>query len=58
MSRETNGQFRERITPKGMRRTNKDVLRAACVRDIVAMALNGDLSDSMHGFARPSASAR
>ena len=32
----------------GMRRTSKDLLRAAGVRDIVAMAINNHLDDRMH----------
>lgn len=48
MKKETNGTFRKLITPKGMRRTNKDILRAAGVRDIVAMALNSHLTPDMH----------
>lgn len=48
MKKETDGKFQKLITPKGMRRTSKDLLRAAGVRDIVAMALNSHLSDSMH----------
>jgi len=39
MKKATNGKFQKRITPMGMRRTNKDLLRAAGVRDIVAMAI-------------------
>jgi|HubBroStandDraft_1064217.scaffolds.fasta_scaffold126134_2 hypothetical protein len=48
MKSETNGKFTKRISPKGMRRTSKDLLRAAGVRDLVAMALNSHLSESMH----------
>lgn len=48
MTNETNGKFRKLITPKGMRRTSKDLLRAAGVRDIVAMALNSHLTEGMH----------
>ena len=48
MKQETNDKFRKRITSKGMRRTNKDILRAAGVRDIVAMALNSHLTEGMH----------
>jgi hypothetical protein len=48
MKKATNGAFRKRITPKGMRRTSKDLLRAAGVRDIVAMALNSHLTEGMH----------
>ena len=48
MKMESGGKFRKVITPKGMRRTSKDLLRAAGVRDLVAMALNSHLSESMH----------
>jgi hypothetical protein len=48
MKTETSGKFTKVITPKGMRRTNKDILRAAGVRDIVAMALNSHLTEGMH----------
>lgn len=48
MKKETNGKFTKRITPKGMRRTNKDLLRAAGINDIVAMAVNSHLSKDMH----------
>ena len=48
MKKETHGAFRKRITPMGMRRTNKDALRAAGVRDLVAMALNSHLTEGMH----------
>jgi hypothetical protein len=41
-------EFSRRIAPKGMRRTSKDLLRAAGVRDIVAMALNSHLDEGMH----------
>jgi hypothetical protein len=47
MKKETNGKFTKMISPKGMRRTSKDLLRAAGVRDLVAMALNSHLSDAI-----------
>jgi integrase len=48
MKTATNGKFTKRVTPKGMRRTSKDLLRAAGVRDIVAMAINSHLDEGMH----------
>jgi integrase len=48
MKKATNGKFQKRITPMGMRRTSKDLLRAAGVRDIVAMAINSHLDEGMH----------
>jgi hypothetical protein len=48
MTKATEGKFTKAITPKGMRRTNKDLMRAAGVRDIVAMAISNHLDDEMH----------
>jgi hypothetical protein len=48
MTKATGGKFAKAITPKGMRRTNKDLMRAAGVRDIVAMAISNHLDDEMH----------
>jgi hypothetical protein len=48
MKKETNSKFKKLITPKGMRRTSKDLLRAAGVRDIVAMEINNHLDEGMH----------
>ncbi|MFO0741217.1 MAG: hypothetical protein U0270_35285 [Labilithrix sp.] len=48
MTEATGGKFTKTITPKGMRRTNKDLMRAAGVRDIVAMAVANHLDDEMH----------
>lgn len=48
MKKATEGKFTKVITPKGMRRTNKDLMRAAGVRDIVAMAISNHLDDEMH----------
>jgi hypothetical protein len=44
--RASNGRFSKLVTPKGMRRTNKDLMRAAGVRDIVAMAVANHLGGS------------
>ncbi len=41
-------KFTKAITPEGVRRTNKDLMRAAGVRDIVAMAIPNHLDDEMH----------
>jgi len=48
MKKATEGKFTKSITPKGMRRTNKDLMRAAGVKDIVAMAVSNHLDDEMH----------
>lgn len=48
MKQATKGEFKKVVTPKGMRRTNKDLMRAAGVRDIVAMAVSNHLNDEMH----------
>lgn len=48
MTEATEGKFTKLITPKGMRRTNKDLMRAAGVRDIVAMAVSNHLDEEMH----------
>lgn len=37
-----------RLTPRGMRRTNKDLMRAAQVPDVVAKAISGHTTDAMH----------
>jgi hypothetical protein len=36
------------ITPKGMRRTNKDLMRAAGVSNLVAMAISNHEDEGMH----------
>lgn len=48
LKKATNGAFAKLVTPKGMRRTNKDLMRAAGVRDIVAMAVSNHVDDEMH----------
>jgi hypothetical protein len=37
-----------KLTPRGMRRTNKDLMRAAAVPDVVSKAISGHLTDAMH----------
>lgn len=48
MTKAMGGTFTKAITPEGMRRTNKDLMRADGVRDIVAMAVSNHLDDAMH----------
>ena len=48
MAKETKGKFSKIVTAKGMRRTSKDLLRAAGVRDLVAMSINSHLDEGMH----------
>ncbi len=48
MTKATRGTFTKVITPKGMRRANEDLMRAAGVRDIVATAVSNHLDDEMH----------
>lgn len=36
------------LTPKGLRRTNKDLMRAAQVPDVVAKKISGHTTDAMH----------
>jgi hypothetical protein len=48
--------LKKRITPRGMRRTNKDLLRAADIEPVVAMAVSGHTTDEMHVlYSTPSA---
>lgn len=51
MMEETKGSstpFTKVITPKGMRRTNKDLMRSAGVPDVVSMAIANHLDEEMH----------
>jgi hypothetical protein len=47
-SKDSDKPFTKLITPKGMRRTNKDLMRAAGVRDVVAMAIANHLDEDQH----------
>lgn len=38
----------KRITPHGMRRTSKDLLRQAGTSQVVSMAISGHLTEQMH----------
>ena len=40
--------IRKRITPHGMRRTSKDLLRQAGTSQVVSMAISGHLTEQMH----------
>jgi integrase len=48
MKKEMGGKFTKVITPKAMRRTSKDLMRACGVPDLVAMQINSHLDPEMH----------
>ena len=41
-------EFSKKITPRGMRRTSKDLLRISGAPQVVAMAINGHYTEEMH----------